>query len=83
MGSFEIPLCFYCKHKTKGRLKCKAFEDELIPEEIILGAVDHIQPHPEQKNEIVFESSTLFKEAIRSKKRKETSGSARSAEANF
>jgi hypothetical protein len=69
MGSFEIPLCFYCKHKTKGRLKCKAFGDELIPEDIILGFSDHITRHPDQKNDLIFESSTLFKEAIRSKKK--------------
>ena len=67
--SFDIPLCFYCKHKVKGRLKCAAFGDDLIPEDIILGYTDHVTKHPDQANDLVFESSSLFKEASTLKKR--------------
>lgn len=56
----NIPICFYCKHKVKGRLKCAAFEDELIPDEILMGKINHLKPLPLQKNKFVFESEVMF-----------------------
>jgi len=59
-GRMEIPLCFYCKHRVKGRLKCAAFNESLIPMEILSGKFQHIEKHKKQSNEVVFEPNALF-----------------------
>jgi len=56
----EIPICFFCIHKVKGRLKCAAFGDQLIPDEILLGKSRHDRPLPTQKNTFVFKPSQVF-----------------------
>lgn len=49
------PICMECKNylRVKG-MKCKAFPNG-IPKDILTGEFDHIQKHPDQKNDILFE----------------------------
>jgi hypothetical protein len=54
-----IPRCFHCSHKVKGRLKCAAFGEGLIPEEILFGFNDHSNPLEGQKNLLIFDSTQL------------------------
>lgn len=44
--------CINCKNYL-GDLTCQAFKQ--IPEEILIGENDHLEPLPEQDNDIVFE----------------------------
>jgi len=61
-----LPICFYCKHKNKGQLKCSAFGNKLIPDEILFEKNDHTKPLPEQKNKFIFEPVEYFIEMRRS-----------------
>jgi len=54
-----IPICFYCSHKIKGRLKCAAFGEELIPTEILNGSNNHAIPLLHQENLLIFDSSQI------------------------
>lgn len=49
----HAPDCVQCKW-YKSNLLCKAFPDG-IPKEIIMNEIKHIEPLPDQKNDIVFE----------------------------
>ena len=44
--------CFNCKNYL-GDLSCMAFDE--IPEIILLGENDHLEPLKEQDNDVVFE----------------------------
>lgn len=46
--------CILCKN-YQGELKCKAFPDG-IPTDILQGRFDHKERHPEQDNDILFDS---------------------------
>ena len=43
-GQLFFERCELCRHYTGGS-RCKAFPDG-IPDEIIAGVTDHIEPHP-------------------------------------
>ncbi len=52
---YRESICFKCKYFDIETSMCPAFEDGIIPQEILAGANDHTKPLPEQKNDIVFE----------------------------
>jgi len=49
-----IGYCVICKHRIKGNI-CEAFPNG-IPAEILSWKFDHTRKHPDQTNDIVFES---------------------------
>ena len=51
-----VPQCFDCKHYIEG-YGCSAFKDE-IPMDILLNKFIHDKPHPDQINDLLFESTT-------------------------
>lgn len=54
----SAPLCVECIHeKDSNKLICAAFPGG-IPEDILVGDFDHTKLHPDQDNDILFESIT-------------------------
>jgi hypothetical protein len=50
------PICFNCKYFDINESKCPAFEGD-IPDVILSGENDHLEPLPDQKNNIIFEQN--------------------------
>jgi len=55
----DKPICFYCKHKKRGRLKCSAFKT-LIPLEILKNKFFHNKKFPGQVNDDIFFPKEYF-----------------------
>lgn len=64
MTTFTEPICFGCKHYDLQSLRCPAFPDQDVPEDILLGEDDHTKPWPGQVGDTVYEpndkASTLI-----------------------
>jgi len=55
--TMPIIICINCKHyqgQANGVYSCGAFKE--IPDDVLFGEFDHTKKHPDQNNDIVFES---------------------------
>ncbi len=49
------PICFTCKHFDQETLRCPAFPNQDVPDEILFGDDDHSKIHEEQTGNYTYE----------------------------